>query len=90
MTQIEYERLYNAIGNPAKWSSLGAIEVASLNAVEDVLETDLANKARHMVGLNWPMSKRAQAVRKLMDAGSNPRQAAELVNKLTQRQKGIQ
>lgn len=87
MTATEYERLYGAIGDPAKWSSLAAIESSKLNAVQDVLETDLANKARFMVGLNWPMSKRAQATQKLVKAGYNPRQAAEMTDRLMNRPK---
>lgn len=87
MTATEYERLYGAIGDPAKWSSLAAIESSKLNAVQDVLETDLANKARYMVGLNWPMSKRAQAVQKLQKAGYNPREAAEMTQRLTNRKR---
>lgn len=85
MTEKEFQRLYDAVGDPTKLTSLTGIELKKLAAVEDVLAADTALKAQSMAGVAWPVTKRAQAIKKLVSAGKSMREAVNLVDRLISR-----
>lgn len=82
MTQQEYDRLTQAIGNPSKLTSLEVLQMPRLNAIADTLEADLAIQSKTLLNKAWTPSKRAQVIINLRNSGKNPRQAAEIADKL--------
>ena len=78
MTQQEYDRLYDAVGDPMKIFALQEAELVKLRGVRDNLDADIDIKARNVVGGKWgDLSKRALMVKKFRAAGYSPRQASD-------------
>lgn len=79
MTEDEYKRLLDTLGNPTKIFSIASIENMKLGAVLKNLEYDTRAGAAQ-IGVRWPMSKNEQLVQKLEQMGYSREQAVKAVH----------
>jgi hypothetical protein len=82
VTQQEYDRLSDAVGDPTKWSSLASLELNSIYAIESALRTDLAYKAKFIAGApEWPESRKDILTTRYLKMKMNPREAVSTAEK---------
>ena len=76
MTEDEYNRLINLIGNPQKIFALSEVERTKVNAMLNVLEADIAQKAQTYLQKSFPISDRSRVIQSYISRGMSPRDAA--------------
>jgi len=85
LTDTEYERLLDTLGDPNKIIAFKSIEEEKLKAVRDILQTDLKTRYRN-AGVELPMSRKEKIIKQVMKA--NPAESKATVIR-TLRRKGM-
>jgi hypothetical protein len=80
LTDTEFSRLVNTLGDPTKFLTLQSWEREKLKTVKGLLEFDLKNKFK-VGGVNIPMSDREKAIKQLTEKFPN-KSYSEIVNAL--------
>lgn len=71
MTEDEFNRLQETIGDPLKIIAIPSVELAKLDSVMSVLNADLASRAGE-IGVKWPATKAEQVAAALRNRGYSP------------------
>lgn len=77
MTDKEFERLLDTLGNPTAIFSVRDIENAKLDGVTSSLKKDLAQSAA-AIGVEWPKTIEDRRYEKFLERGYSPAEAARL------------
>lgn len=79
MTEDEFKRLIDTLGNPTKVFSIQSIENMKLDSVINNLEQDTRAGAAQ-IGVRWPQGRDEQIIQKLMERGYDRAQAVQAVH----------
>lgn len=81
MTEQEYQRLLDTIGDPSKLASIESLQKTKLDVVGKKLKIDLAGRYKD-AGIDLPASREDQLKAKLIERGLSEEQAEKAVEKL--------
>lgn len=83
MTEDEYQRLRDTIGDPMKIISYPPAELAKIDSTIGILNADLTSRAGQ-IGVSWPATKAEKVAAALQNRGYSPAEIRAALSKMPQ------